>query len=149
MASRAESAVLTLSFYDHRRQSYGHLPLHNTDAYAQFMVGDFGEPGEPGYGVGEGGEFAIELYQFGRAIPAHGDSYLAPRLQAFYDATKSLKQFLASGAWDLIAKSAREKAIHTSDDLTALLLGAGLHDRSEHPVGHKPVCDCCGRPVDG
>lgn len=130
------TAVVTLSFYDHHRQTYGHMKI--ADGEAEFMVGDYGAPGED-EGCGLGGEFAIVLHRFSH------DAHLTPQLRVFSDATGSLKAFLARGAWDEVC----DNALRTRDDLTRVLTDAGLHDRSHHPIGHKPSCHCCGRPTDG
>jgi hypothetical protein len=135
-----------LSFYDHHRQSYGHMPITEDRAVAEFMIGDYGAPGED-QGVDEGGEFAIHLYSL-RADHLGREHYLTPCLRAFGDALGSLTEFIESGAWGLVARTGEERKIRSRDDLTALLLGAGLYDRSQNPVGHEPVCHCCGRRVD-
>lgn len=137
---------MRLSFYDHHRQSYGHMPIRENPA-AEFMVGDYGEPGED-QGVDKGGEFAIHLIALGNGSAPFGrDQYLAPVLRVFHDATGSLRAFLDSGAWDAICERAARHEIRRRDDLTELLLAAGLYDRSEHPVGYEPVCHCCGQPT--
>lgn len=139
------SSPILLSFYDHHRQSYGALPIREERAVAEFMVGDYGSH----EGLARGGEFAIYLYalQSDPHRPFGDERYLTPCIRAFSDAGGSLRAFIESGAWDLVAKTAAEKKIRDRDDFTALLLGAGLKDRSDHPVGHQPVCDCCGRPT--
>lgn len=131
---------ITLSFYDHHRQNYGHMPIRRENAIAEFMIGDYGQPGED-QGVDRGGEFTIYLYQLSGLARERS---LSAQVCAFDDSTGSLTAFLASGAWDTIC----EADMRTRDDLTALLLGAGLYDRSNNPIGHKPVCHCCGRPTN-
>lgn len=139
------ASPIELSFYDHHRQSYGHMPIRVDNAEAEFMVGDYGQPGDDN-GVGVGGEFAIYLVNLQGG--SWSQAYMAPYLRVFHDATGSLRAFLDSGAWDLICKTAKQKEIRSHADLTALLVGGGLHDRSDHPVGHRPACACCGPPVE-
>lgn len=130
--------VAGLSFYDHRRQNYGHLPIrgHHDE---EFMVGDYGDP-PYNSGVGPGGEFKIALYRFNNSDPA-----LHPQLQVHSDAYGSLRAFIESGALDLIEKS----QILTTDDLAAILLGAGLTDCSDRSQADGPVrsCPACGQTV--
>lgn len=132
--SKPATEVGMLSFYDHQRQSYGHLPIR--DGEAEFMVGDYGQPGE-NQGCGPGGEFAIILHSFSH------DAYLAPQVRVFGDARGAFRAFVDGGVWDAIC----DTNLRTKDDLTFVLQDAGLHDRSDYPVGHTPTCHCCGRPV--
>lgn len=137
-------STINLSFYDYHRQSYGHMPIHEQNVVAEFMVGDYGAPGED-CGVDTGGEFAIYLSRL--QLSPLGGQYLSPYVRAFSDSAGSLHAFLDRGAWDTIAAASSRREITSRDDLTALLLASGLYDRSHHPVGHEPVCHCCGRPT--
>lgn len=138
---------MKLGFYDHHRQSYGHMPIRaaDPDVVGEFMIGDYTDEDS---GVRDGGEFAIHLVKL--STHTYGEMsrhYLAPMLRVFHDATGSLRAFLDSGAWDAVHEQAAAKAITRRDDLTSILTAAGLFDRSDHPVGHVPVCHCCGRPT--
>jgi hypothetical protein len=137
----ASAAVGPLSFYDHHRQSYGHMPINQERAVAEFMIGDYGHPGED-HGVDKGGEFGIYLYDF------RGDKGWTPRLCAFGDSHGSLLSFLATGAWRRLCEASEQGMISDRADVTMILLEAGLYDRSAHPLDHRPVCRCCGRPVN-
>ena len=110
------------------------------------MVGDYGQSGED-IGCGPGGEFAIHLVNLQAGVHPWHQTYLSPHLRVFHDAGGSLRAFLNSGAWDAVCAAAERREIRSSDDLTALLIAGGLSDRSDFPVGHQPVCHCCGRPV--
>ena len=145
MQTQSSAQPIRLSFYDHHRQTYGHMPIREDRAAAEFFVGDYGDPGEDN-GVGSGGEFGIYLVRL-RLSSDRAGCYMTPYLRVFSDATGSLKAFLDSGAWDRVSDAAERRAIHTRDDLTELLAKAGLYDRSHYPIGHEPVCHCCGRPT--
>lgn len=126
----ATEQKVALSFYDHHRQNYGHLPIKEA---AEFMVGGYSD------GVDERGEFKItliELRPHGREGPLH------PHLEVFGDGLGAMKE-----AFDMGLESALVETYATRDEFTAALTGIGLCDRSDHPIGHKPVCNCCGQPV--
>lgn len=140
------STTISLSFYDHHRQSYGAMPLKG-GIDAEFHVGEYGGPPYD-EGACEGGEFSIELVRLGGGTFPYRGEYMAPVIRAFHDATGSLRAFLDSGAWDLVCVAAAAEEIRSRDDMTALLIEGGLHDRSHNPVGHVPVCSCCGRATE-
>jgi hypothetical protein len=126
---------IELGFYDHARQTYGHMPIREDGAVAEFMVGDYGDSDQ---GVGRGGEFAIYLYRFDNRPFGSPAKPLSVQLQVFDDAFGSLRRFDAIGALALIEKS----DIWNNDDLAAVLLGAGLRDRSRFREPMK-TCKCC------
>lgn len=136
----SDAATPPLGFYDHHRQSYGHMPLRSDhkSVVGEFMVGGFTSEDDPR------GEFAIELYDFSSP---HQDPPrpLSPRVQAFTDSFDSLRDALAAGLLDALEKN----KIHGRDDLTAVLLGCGFKDTSDRTVeeGPKKVCPCCDRAL--
>lgn len=142
---------MELSFYDHHRQTYGHAALHGgDDAVAEFMVGDYGPEGDDNRGVGEGGEFRVAIYRFSHTSRDdffRNDHHLVAQIQAFSDATGTLRAFLDSGAWEALAAASESHELRHRDDVTALLVANGIRDASHYPVGHVPVCPCCDRPT--
>ena len=132
MQSEHTASAIKLSFYDHYRQSYGHLPLRD-GAAAEFMIGDYGHEES---GVGWGGEFCIVLK---RLQDGRGGYELVPQLQVFGDATKSLKAAIGLGLLEAM------DAVRDRDEFTERLTAMGLRDRSALPVGSPaPVCPHCG-----
>jgi hypothetical protein len=122
-----------LSFYDHHRQGYGHMPIEDD---AEFMVGDYGDGSG---GVSELGEFKITLISL-QSRQLRGWPMLSPQLHVFGDATGALKEALDAGLSDVMAQEYRNK-----DDFARALIEIGIADRSDFPIGHKPVCPCCGK----
>mgnify|MGYP001110792775 CR=1 FL=1 len=126
-----------LSFYDHHRQSYHHLEIREKNAEPEFVVGDYGEP-DKNQGLGPGGEFMVYLYRFDNRRFVSPTKPLTTQLQVFGDAHGSLREFIACGALEAIEKA----EIWSRDDLTAVLLGAGLYDRSDY-IATPDACQCC------
>lgn len=123
-----------LSFYDHHRQRYGHLPIR---AEAEFMIGDYGKPGED-EGVGKGGEFRIALVKLGGSRTG---ANLHPHLEVFGDAVGSLAAAIQLG----LLKNM--EPVSTRDEFSQRLVSLGIYDRSAYPVGSAPpVCPSCGKP---
>ena len=129
------TATDTLAFYDHFRQSYGHLPIEDD---AEFMIGDYGPTG--GGGVGEGGEFKVTLIALGNDW--RDRRKLTPHLHVFGDALGSLERALTMGLGDLL-----QETYGSADAFSRALIASGFRDQSAHPIGHKPNCQCCGQPV--
>lgn len=129
---KSQRMATRLSFYDHQRQGYGHLPI---DDDAEFFVGGYSD--EPG--VNELGEFKITLKALRRSS---GDRWpmLSPHMHVFGDALGALREALDVGLGDVMEQEYRNK-----DDFARALAGIGIADRSEFPIGHRPVCPCCGK----
>ena len=124
-----QNAQLKLSFYDHHRQSYGHLLI---DKAAQFMVGDYDDEG------GTGGEFKITLDR----LHSLGRPALHPHLEVFGDSIGSLRAAIAAGLLEQLG------AVNTRDDFSRRLIDLGFRDRSDRPIGSpSPICPCCGQPT--
>jgi hypothetical protein len=122
-----------LSFYDFHRQVYsdtaGALPDR---VLAEFMVGDY----DAGYGVREGGEFAITIRDLTSGGPGgSGLSFGGPRVhhavrfEVFGDGLGSLRELLRTDAPDRLAALPRDGV--TRRAVTEVLLAAGLTDRSD------------------
>lgn len=131
---------MKLSFYDHHRQTYGHMPI---DTAAEFMIGDYGEPGED-CGVGQGGEFKLTLIELSSGARSFGrtETRLHPHLEVFGDATGSLRAAIAAGLLESM------ETVQHRDELARRLMSIGIPDRSAYPIGSgDPLCPCCKQPV--
>jgi hypothetical protein len=124
-----------LSFYDHHRQSYAHLELHDKNAVGEFLIGGYTDDG-----LDRRGEFKITLHRLGDRKFGGPTKPLTPKIDVFNDAYGALRQFVNSGALELLEKS----EVWTRDDLTALLIGAGLTDRSDYKTEPVTCTRCCG-----
>jgi hypothetical protein len=122
-----------LAFYDHHRQRYADtVPLYGSPPpEADFMVGEFYREREGG-GVGERGEFKIELKRLG------SNDSLTPHACVFGDGLAAFRDLLAAAdraKVDLLAE------VESRDAFTDRLLSLGLRDSSDHPRGRDNGTD--------
>lgn len=120
-----EEPASVLAFYDHERQHYAaNVPIPEA---GEFMVGDYAEGDE---GVGELGEFKIELVDL-RGVGGGSRTDFTPRLQAFGDGSRAVMALAEicdgdlTGLLDDVADSAA---------FSRRLLALGLRDRSDQPL---------------
>lgn len=129
--------MITLSFYDHARQPYAHVPI---DDAAEFMVGDYGQDGS-----GTLGEFRITLVELPTGAPSRRG--LAPKLHVFGDGTKALQAAVAAGLFGALGWC------DSADEFAERLIALGFDDKSEFAIGSAPArcstCSATARLVDG